>query len=323
MGLMSKVKATVPSWHVGDGTFKNNYLPIFDASYVDLYKAFRDPKPPLLEFPLAPNQSKRLKENREQPTLTWIGHCTLLLQIAGLNILTDPVFSQRASPFTFLGPERGTPPGLKIEELPPIDIILISHNHYDHLDSWSIKQLLLHSPQAQVMVPLKLKNWFKGMSFANVYEHDWWEERQIDKVLITAVPSQHWSNRGFDRNETLWCAWTIHTDNFSFIFIGDTGYSDDFKDIHSRLGSFDLAAIPIGAYNPRWFMKNHHQNPEEAVQCMLDLGAKKAVATHWGTFLLTLEPMEEPPQLLSKALVEKGKTDDDFLVLQHGQTIDL
>lgn len=312
-------------WHLPNGKFRNTYLGPIERSFSELRKAFGGKtRPPLIEFPLSHNDPQALAANKTKTTATWIGHCTILLQVGGLNIITDPQFSQRASPVFFAGPQRGTPPGLAIKDLPPIDIILISHNHYDHLDHASIVQLAKHSPQAHVYVPLKLASWFSNYGFAKVVELDWWEDTNFKNAKLTAVPSQHWSSRAiWDRNDTLWCGWTVHVNDFAFVFIGDSGYTQDFADINQRLGDFDLAAIPIGAYNPRWFMEPVHQNPAEAVQCFQDLGAKKALATHWGTFILTFEPMDEPPQRLATALAQAGLSGEDFWVMGHGETREL
>lgn len=307
-------------WHLPDGRFRNNYIGPIERTFAELRKAFAGERPPLLSFPLAANDPAALRANATATTVTWIGHCTLLVQLAGKNYLTDPQFAERASPLPFVGPRRSTAPGLALDELPPIDDVLISHNHYDHLDISSIRQLLAHSPAATYHVPLKLRGWFANVGVTRIVERDWWEGGAHGDATITAVPSQHWSNRGFDRNKTLWCGWVVEAAGFRFLFIGDTGYSDDFKDIAARFGSFDLAAIPIGAYNPRWFMKEAHQNPEEAVQCMLDLNARRAVATHWGTFQLTFEDMDEPPRRLAAALAAKGLDPESFMVLQHGET---
>ena len=319
-GSASALAGSRPSWHLDDGTFQNNYIGALEKSWGQLRKAFDAEKPPAISFPLARNDPAALRANRTEPTLTWIGHCTLLLQIAGLNVLTDPQFSQRASPVQFAGPQRTTPPGLAIKDLPPIDIVLISHNHYDHLDYRSVRQVAAHSPDAHFYVPLRLGKWFRDIGIKNYTELDWWEEQEQQHLRLVAVPTQHWSNRTFDRNRTLWCGWVLEAADFKFLFIGDTGYSRDFVDIKERFGGFDLAAIPIGAYDPRWFMKEAHQNPEEAVQCMLDLNARKAVATHWGTFQLTFEEMDEPPQRLKTALAKQGLDPASFLIMAHGQT---
>ena len=308
------------SWHNADGTFSNNYVGSISKSFSELRRAFSGPRPPVISFPLAQNDPAMLGANRQHNTVTWVGHATLLLQLGGLNILTDPHFTQRASPVAFAGPKRTTAPGLSVSNLPALDIVLISHNHYDHLDSASIYKLLSHSPKARYFVPLRLARWFHKAGAENVVEYDWWEGEEYLGAQIEAVPTQHWSNRGLDRNKTLWCSWVVKVPGFAFLFIGDTGYSKDCSDIRQRHGGFDLAAIPIGAYAPRWFMQQAHQNPEEAVQSMLDLNARRAVATHWGTFQLTFEPMDEPTQRLKEALQLHGKGDDDFMVLQHGET---
>ena len=312
---------TKPKWHLADGSFRNNYIEPVARSFADLRKAFRNPRPPKISFPLASNDIPKLQSNKTQNSVTWIGHATVLVQNNGVNIITDPHFTNRASPFAFMGPERTTKIGVEVNDLPKIDYVFISHNHYDHLDYASLKLLKVHSPNAHYLIPLKLKRWFNRAGIENLSELDWWEEVSNNNVKFTAVPTQHWSNRNMlDRNKTLWCGWVYESSNFKYIFIGDTGYSNDFKDIQEKFKEFDLAAIPIGAYNPRWFMKDHHQNPEEAVQCMLDLNAKLAVATHWGTFQLTLEEMDEPPKRLAAALTAKNLAADKFIALQHGET---
>ncbi|MBF2735006.1 MAG: MBL fold metallo-hydrolase, partial [Betaproteobacteria bacterium AqS2] len=195
-----------------NGRFANNYIPPVDRSIFDVRKAFAEGFPPELGFELAAKDPAALAANRTRPSATWIGHCTLLVQAGGLNILTDPHFTERASPLPFAGPKRTTPPGLALAELPPIDVVLVSHNHYDHLDYRSIQELKEHSPAARYYVPLGLKKWFEKAGVANCVERDWWQEDEVAGAKVTAVPCQHWSNRsGFDRNRTLWCAWTLET----------------------------------------------------------------------------------------------------------------
>ena len=317
--LMAEVD---PKWHLDDGSFRNNYIGSIAKPFSELRKAFDAERPPVISFPLAKNDPAFLRSNSSERTATWIGHCTFLLQFDGLNILTDPHFTSRASPVSFAGPKRTTPVGLALEDVPKLDAVLISHNHYDHLDFSSVKMVKEHSPDATFFVPLKLGYWFRREGAENVVELDWWQEGRFKDATITSVPTQHWSNRlYYDRNKTLWCGFVIDTGSFRFLFIGDTGYSRDFVDIKERFGGFDLAAIPIGAYNPRWFMKDAHQNPEEAVQCMLDLNAKRALATHWGTFQLTFEEMDEPPRRLAAARAEAGLGEEDFVAMEHGETL--
>ena len=250
----------------------------------------------------------------------WVGQSTLLVNHAGVNVLTDPVFADRASPFRFAGPKRISKLPFKVSDLPPIDVVVISHNHYDHLDKGAIIDLSRLQPDVHFYVPLGLKRVLESWGAKNVTEMDWWEEVMHGELRITATPVKHWSSRSpFDRNKSLWAGYYITWDDFSFYFAGDTGYSDDFVETRKRLGAPDLAAIPIGAYEPRDFMKDAHINPEEAVQILKDVGAAKAVPVHWGTFKLTLEPMAEPPARLRAALDKAQLKGQDFTILKHGE----
>jgi N-acyl-phosphatidylethanolamine-hydrolysing phospholipase D len=282
------------------------------------------PGPDDYQFPLAENDPAFLKDNHSKTTMTWIGHATVLLQLDGKNILTDPHFSERPSPVQWAGPKRVVQPGLSLEDLPSIDIVVISHDHYDSLDSRSIKRLRDREGGNKTVffIPLGLKGWFTDRGITRVVESDWWEQHKEHDLTITAVPVKHWSKRTpFSQNTTLWAGWVVASDQFRFFFCGDTGYSPVFREIGEKYGPFDLAAIPIGAYEPRWFMRHHHINPEEAVQVHLDVRSKKSVAIHWGTFILTDEPLDEPPVKLGQALREKNLSPEDFLVLRHGETI--
>ena len=275
-------------------------------------------------FPIARNDPAALRENRSRTTLTWIGHASFLLQVNGVNILTDPQFSERASPFSWIGPRRVTAPGLAPEALPPIEVVVISHNHYDHLDIDTVK--FLHRRGApgkgpRFFVPLGLKAWFAKAGITDVVELDWWEKAEYRGLVFHSVPVQHFSARTlFDRNETLWTGWVVATSSWKFFFAGDAGYSRDFQEIARRLGPIDLAALPIGAYEPRWFMGAMHLNPEEAVRAYLELGSRTAVAMHWGTFDLTDEPPDEPPNRLGAALQKAGIPSERFFLMQHGET---
>jgi len=275
-------------------------------------------------FPLAENNPAFLQSNRSQNTLTWIGHATVLLQLNGKNILTDPHFSKRASPVQWAGPPRVVPPGVAFEDLPQIDFVLISHDHYDSLDESTISRLYDREGGSGTIffVPLGLKVWFQKIGVHRVIEMDWWEQRVEEDFKITAVPVHHWSKRSmFSRNKTLWAGWIVQADRFRFCFVGDTGYTPIFNEIGQKLGPFDLTAIPIGAYEPRWFMQDHHINPEEAVQVHLDIKSRRSVAIHWGTFILTDEPLDEPPERLKSALDKRNVEKDSFMVLKHGETI--
>ena len=263
-----------------------------------------------------------LRARMVNPSVTWIGHATLLVQMGGMNILTDPHFTGRASPFSWLGPERRVPPAIPLEELPHIDLVVLSHNHYDHLDQESVVRLNAQPGGApRFLVPLGLQAWFAAQGITNVREMDWWESDQVGGLRAHFVPVQHWSARTrFDKDETLWGGWVLEDPAFKFFFAGDTGYSKDFRDIRERLGPLDLAALPIGAYAPRWFMKSMHVNPEEAVQIHRDLEARFSIAVHWGTFQLTDEPIDEPPRRLAEALGEAGVDPERFIVLRIGET---
>ncbi|MCU0870454.1 MAG: MBL fold metallo-hydrolase [Burkholderiales bacterium] len=262
-----------------------------------------------------------IQANRATDAVVWIGHATFLVQIAGRNVLTDPHLTERASPVGFAGPKRLVPPGLGFDTLPHIDAVVISHNHYDHLDLGTVKQLARQAGGPPTYyVPKGLAAWFAAEGITRVVELDWWRSVDEGGVRFTFTPVQHWSSRTvIDRNRSLWGGWRLDAPGRSVFFAGDTGYSDDFKDIRRRLGPVDLALLPIGAYDPRWFMAVMHVNPEEAVRIHGDLDARRSIAMHWGTFILTDEPMDEPPQRLEQALDAAGVVRDRFTVMKHGE----
>ena len=256
--------------------------------------------------------------------ITWSGHSTFLYQNLNVNVLTDPHFTNRASPLSFLGPKRYMPSVFNQKNIPRIDIVVISHNHYDHLDIKTVKIIFKENPEVTFLVPLGLKYWFNKNGFKNVIEFDWWESFEFNETKFVFVPVQHWSKRTFfDRNKSLWGGWWIENKENTFLHLGDTGYSKDFIDIKNRLGSPDIAAIPIGAYAPRDIMKRSHLNPEEAVQCLIDLDAGLGLAMHWGTFILTHEPVDEPVKKLYEKLKEYGIKQNRFKVLKHGESVGL
>ena len=306
-----------------DGIFYNNYIDHKMTTFKQFWKWRKESKKPEpMSFPLAKNDPTFLQENRSQKTLTWIGHASFLMQVDGINILTDPHLTKRASPVVFAGPSRTTPPGLDIDDLPEIDVIVISHNHYDHLDYQTILNITRKqiNNQPLILVPLKLKKLLESFGARNVKELGWWDATSFKNLNIHAVPVQHWSNRSFNTNKTLWCGWVFENKNFKCIFVGDTGYSKDFATIQQKFGHMDLSLIPIGAYAPRWFMKDHHCNVEEAIQIHKDLKSKKSIAMHWGTFQLTDEPMDEPVKLLKKLTVEKNLLSNEFIAMTHGES---
>jgi N-acyl-phosphatidylethanolamine-hydrolysing phospholipase D len=283
------------------------------------------PAPEAYRFPLGGNDPAYLLANRSDITLTWIGHATVLLQIAGKNILIDPHFSSRAFPVQWAGPRRATPPGLAFKDLPPIDFVFITHDHYDSLDRTTIKQLRNREFGNRIIyiVPLRIGRLLSSWGIYNIIEFAWWQELTIAGLRVAAIPLRHWSKRGFlDTNARLWAGWVIACGDFRFCFIGDTGYlAALFQKIGERYGPFDLAAIPIGSYEPRWLLRRFHINPEEAILVHRDIGSAKSVAIHWGTFVLTDEPLDEPPAKLAAARRDYGLTEEEFLVMHHGQTL--
>ena len=253
--------------------------------------------------------------------ITWIGHATILIQYKGINILTDPIFSDRASPLSFLGPKRYNPPSLRLKDLPPIHYVVISHSHYDHLDKKTVQQL---GSETKWLVPLGLQQWFvkAGVKPEAVIEFDWWDKNKFENVTITATPAQHWSARSlWDRNKTLWASWMLQIDDKKIWYSGDTGYNTyQFNEIGRKFNTIDLALISIGAYEPRWFMREMHINPEEAVQIHLDIKSKHSIAVQWGTFQLTSEPIDDPPLKLKEALTRKGIPSKEFELLKIGES---
>jgi len=259
-------------------------------------------------------------------TATWVGHSSVLLQLGGLNILTDPMWSPRASPVPFAGPWRWVPPAIAFEALPPIDIVLQSHNHYDHLDDRTVRRLARDHPAAAWLVPLGLAPFVRARGARRVIELDWWEEAEVGPVRVACTPAQHFSGRGFtDRGATLWCGWALAgaAGGRRAFFAGDSGLHPEFGSIASRYGPFDVALLPIGAYEPRWFMRAIHMNPEEAVEACRALGARVMIPIHWGTFKLTDEAMDEPPVRAAAAWRAAGLPADGYRELAHGETVTL
>lgn len=258
--------------------------------------------------------------------VTMVGHATLLIQTAGLNILTDPVWADRASPVSFAGPRRVTSPGIELGALPPIDAILLSHNHYDHLDMATLKTLhARHDPL--VITPLGNDVIVhRRMPDARILAGDWGDHFDIAPgAKAHIVPALHWSSRGpRDRRMALWGGFMLEAGGKLIYFAGDTGYGTGniFRTIGARFGAVDLAILPIGAYDPRWFMAAQHCDPEDAIQIMLDVRAKAAVGIHWGTFKLTDEPRIEPEQRLAERLAAHGIEPNRFRALHPANIVD-
>ncbi len=348
--------ATAPSTahHTASG-FQNTHVASVSRGFADLlrwrWNAWREglPPPPARPTPVqAPDlallqgyapawqQWQQAKGSAAPaPTVTWIGHASALVQAGGLQVLTDPIFSERASPVSWAGPKRHQAPGVALQDLPPIDVVVISHSHYDHLDKPSLLQLYARAQQqghaTAFLVPLGLKDLLQGWGIAaGVQELDWWQSARVGGTEFFLTPVQHWSARGlFDRNHTLWGGWAVFGPDLHWYFAGDTGYSPDFAQTRQHFadrqtpkqgGGFDLALLPVGAYEPRWFMQNQHVDPAEAVRMHQDLGASRSLGVHWGTFALTDEPLDQPPRDLQAAREAAGLAPAEFFVLAVGET---
>ena len=254
----------------------------------------------------------------------------MLLQLGGLNVLTDPVFSERAFPVQWMGPRRIMDPALAIDALPPLDVIVLSHNHYDHLDRPAVKRIAMAHPRAVWIGPLGLGAYIRRWGARDIHELDWWQETVVHGLHVTATPARHFSARGLgDRNRSLWCGFALALDGKRAWFAGDSAYHPEFGEIGARCGPFDFVMIPIGAYEPRWFMERVHVNPEEAVRIYEDLIASHPerrrplmLGIHWGTFRLTDEPMDEPPQRTAARWRDAGLEEDRLWIARFGETRD-
>ncbi|MGH7537225.1 MAG: MBL fold metallo-hydrolase [Gemmatimonadales bacterium] len=282
--------------------------------------------PPRFAVPHAP---------ADQLTITWVGHATFLIQIGELNLLTDPMWSQRASPLPWIGPKRWVAPGVSFDDLPAIDAVFLSHDHYDHLDDRSVCRLEARNPGARWFVPLGLGVFLRRRGVHDITELDWWQEATLGPLSVGCTPAQHFSGRTpWGRNRTLWCGWSVAAPGKRIFFAGDTGYHPEFASIAARFGPFDVVLLPIGAYEPRWFMQLVHMDPEEAVRAFQDVrrgsaegrhsGADRPgrmVPMHWGTFKLTDEPLDEPPLRARAAWEQAGFPAEQFCLLAHGETL--
>ena len=271
-------------------------------------------------LPLIANDGAELRGNGTTPTLTWIGHATFLIQVDGVNVLTDPHWGDRASPVSFAGPRRLLAPGLRFDDLPPIHAVVISHDHYDHLDADTVTRLArAHHPR--FFVPLGLKSWLNQHGVDDVVELDWWQQARWHGVTFVSTPAQHSSGRGLhDQNRRLWASWAILGAKRRLFFAGDTGYFPGAREIAERLGPFDVALVPIGGYSAWEGHHPNHVNPEEAVQLFEDVNARLLAPMHWGTFDLNREPFGEPPARLLAAELRRG-IEDRVALLAPGESI--
>jgi N-acyl-phosphatidylethanolamine-hydrolysing phospholipase D len=254
-------------------------------------------RPPVV--PVVANDGAYLTSAGEPASVTWVGHSTFAIQEGGTVVLTDPHFGARA-----LVPRRLSPPGLPLAAVPEHAFAVLSHNHYDHLDAWTVARL----PRGmRWFVPLGLARWFRGRTAGAVTELDWWQSVTVDGWTLTCLPAQHWSNRTqLDRNATLWCSWLLDSGERRYYFAGDSGAFHGFAEIGRRFAPIDVALLPIGAYEPRWFMRFQHMDPPEAWRAFGDLGARFLLPMHWGTFDLTDEPVDLAPRALREAIAAAG-----------------
>jgi L-ascorbate metabolism protein UlaG (beta-lactamase superfamily) len=252
--------------------------------------------------------------------VSFVNHATHLIQFPGLNVLTDPIYSKRASPVSWAGPKRIHDPGIAFDKLPRIDVVLISHNHYDHMDEETVERLA-STFNPLFITPVGNSRWLEEMGAKRIVELDWNERTALPGIngLVTLIPAQHWSQRGFSRDVALWGGFVIEMGPQRVYFAGDTGYAPLFRDLAEKFPSLDLAILPIGAYEPRWFMQAQHMNPEEAVQAHLDLAPRQSMATHFGTFQMSDEGLEDPAQELRVALEKASVDPARFVVPRPGE----
>jgi L-ascorbate metabolism protein UlaG (beta-lactamase superfamily) len=249
-----------------------------------------------------------------------------LLQLGPLNVLTDPVWSERASPFQWIGPRRVMSPALAFDALPEIDVVLLSHNHYDHLDRKTVERIAARFPAASWLCPLRVGPLLRSFGVKHLVERDWWQSVETPMFTATATPAQHFSARRLrDRGDTLWCGWTIKTPDANVYFAGDTALHPEFAAIGKRLGPFDLVVLPIGAYEPRWFMRTVHMNPDDAVDAYNAIVSSSTrrppcLAVHWGTFRLTDEPVDEPPKRFARMWSQAALPVSANWTFVHGET---
>lgn len=275
---------------------------------------------PESEITYAPKPADAIVEGM---VITYVNHSTFLIQTAGVNILVDPVWSDRVSPFSFAGPKRFRPPGVRFEDLPPINLVLISHNHYDHLDIETLKKINARF-QPRFVAPLGVDLLLNQEGIDNTFTLDWWESKPIDSdITVHAVQAQHFSARGlFDRNKTLWAGFVIDTPSGGVYFAGDTGYGDFFKEIGRRY-DIKVGLIPIGAYKPRWFMSPVHVDPAEAIQAHKDVGADISFGMHYGTFPLADDGMNDPQKDFSEAIQKPENRGVNFKLITEGDSFEL
>lgn len=309
--------------HFDGKKFYNPSGPV-EKSFFDLIKwkwqGGQTPWPEKVENSVKPDLPKEIASGKV--AVTWIGHATHLIQFGDVNILMDPIYSERASPLSFAGPKRVREPGVPFDQLPKIHAVVVTHNHYDHMDLPTLKRLF-DRDKPVFIVPLANAETLESAGIKGIQELDWWQNIKVGtKSVITLVPAQHWSARGlFDRHRALWGGYVIESEGLKLYLSGDTGYGPHFKQIKERCAPIHVAILPIGAYEPRWFMKEQHINPEEAVQAQMDLEIPTALASHYATFQLTDEGIGVPAKDLKAALIKYGRSETSFLMPEPGSTL--
>mgnify|MGYP003974035195 FL=1 len=317
-----------PYHHLPDGTFRNpEGSPKRDSNVKWSYKIFNAERKKIkIDFPkdhIVPRDKvlKDLHQNKDSDYIVWIGHATFLIKLGDTTIITDPVFSKNTGPLTF-GPKRYVDPAIKLDEVPKTDLLLLTHNHYDHLDASAIRNF--PHKNTKVLLPLKLSKYFKR--FKDVNELDWYDEIQVNKdIKVTLLPAVHWSKRSlWDTNKTLWGNFLIEYKGKKILFASDTGYGNIYKELGNKYGPIDVTFINIGAYNfyPMMPVKDksiYHTNPEEALQIGKDLNSKKVIGMHWGTVVLSLEPIMEPPKRFKDSAKDFGYSKDDAIIFKIGE----
>jgi N-acyl-phosphatidylethanolamine-hydrolysing phospholipase D len=330
---------SLPAHHRPDGGFRNPWPDgAGERGFGDFLRWRRErnqrPLPPLpdaRELPRARPEAAHPRGRAGETRITWVGHSSFLLQLGPFNVLTDPVWSEHASPLPWIGPRRLVPAAIDFAALPPIDAVLLSHDHYDHLDRPTIRRLVRRfGDTLHFITPLGYRDWLHGRRARTLSELDWWQAERLStgsaSLTVMACPAQHWTRRRpLVRSRRLWASFVLDAGPGARVyFAGDSGYCPAFAEIGQRAGPFDAALLPIGAYEPRWFMRAAHMNPEEAVQAWRDLGGRgRFVAMHWGTFILTDEPALEPPARTRRAWAAAGGSPRDLSILRHGETLTL
>jgi L-ascorbate metabolism protein UlaG (beta-lactamase superfamily) len=326
LGLVVHLEAPVhpgrPSDHF-DGAGFRNVPPGPPRQASDMLRWWGEPREPWPAWVAAPAGAAPPARVTGGARLTFVNHATWLVQLGGLNVLTDPIWSERASPFAWLGPRRHRAPGLPLEALPRIDAVVISHNHYDHLDADTLARLIARD-HPRILAGLGTARLLArlGLDARTATDLDWWQAQALGEATITFTPAQHWSARSLtDRRRTLWGSFYIRAAGASVYFAGDTGLGPHFETIRARLGAPEVALLPIGAHAPRWFMRPQHMNPADAVVAHRALGARRSLAMHWGTFQLSNEGLDEPPRALATALRAAGLPPEAFQAPHPGEAM--